>query len=280
MTRPSHEIEREVEETRSDLDRTVEALKDKMSPGQLIDELTSAFKGSGSSQMAANLGAQVRDNPLAVAMIGAGFAWLMLGDKAKPSTAQWNAMNRDLTGRQSGGQDEGGDAARGAASKLADGAATIGAKASDAADQVKNLAGSAADAIKDAGHSASAAAAGLSAKTSSGFNALMEREPLVLGGLGLAVGAALGAALPSTDLEDRTFGSARDKMLDEGRSFAERGVQSAKHVAATVYDEVRDEAEQQGLVGGQEGGSLLEKAQSVVERGIEAARADIQDQAR
>ena len=39
MTKTSAEIELEVEATRGNLDRTVEALKGKMSPGQLVDEV-------------------------------------------------------------------------------------------------------------------------------------------------------------------------------------------------------------------------------------------------
>ncbi|HEY9217525.1 MAG TPA: DUF3618 domain-containing protein [Phenylobacterium sp.] len=79
MTRSSEEIEREVEMTRGDLDRTVEALKERMSAGQIIDELMGSMKGTGASEIVTNLGSQAKDNPLPLALIGAGVAWLMFG---------------------------------------------------------------------------------------------------------------------------------------------------------------------------------------------------------
>jgi hypothetical protein len=41
-----------------------------------------------------------------------------------------------------------------------------------------------------------------------GFNTLLEEQPITLGALGLAVGAAIGAMLPSTEQEDRLLGPA------------------------------------------------------------------------
>ncbi|MFC3076616.1 DUF3618 domain-containing protein [Phenylobacterium terrae] len=87
MTRSSEDIEREVEATRGELDRTVEALKERMSAGQIIDELMGSMKGSGASEMVSNLGRQAKDNPLPLALIGAGVAWLMFGKP--PAQRDW-----------------------------------------------------------------------------------------------------------------------------------------------------------------------------------------------
>lgn len=79
MNRSSAEIERDVEETRRHVESTAEALKDKMYPGQIMGELMKSFKGGGGSEMIGNLGSLVKKNPLPLAMIVAGFAWLMMG---------------------------------------------------------------------------------------------------------------------------------------------------------------------------------------------------------
>jgi hypothetical protein len=42
---------------------------------------------------------------------------------------------------------------------------------------------------------------------------LIDEQPLILGALGIAVGAALGASLPRTRQEDRLMGEARDELL-------------------------------------------------------------------
>jgi hypothetical protein len=53
--------------------------------------------------------------------------------------------------------------------------------------------------------------------------------------LGIAVGAAIGAALPATEQEDRLFGSVRDKTLSEVK---QRGTES--------YEQVREKATAMG----------------------------------
>ena len=70
-----------------------------------------------------------------------------------------------------------------------------------------------------AGHAgASARRYGRRAKESA-FQALSE-HPLVLGAVGLAVGAALGGALPPSETEDRLMGKTGDRLQ---RRAAEAG---------------------------------------------------------
>ena len=47
MTKTAADVEREVEASRNDLDRTVEALKDKMTQGQIFDEASRAMGSAG-----------------------------------------------------------------------------------------------------------------------------------------------------------------------------------------------------------------------------------------
>lgn len=79
MSKSAAEIEHDAEVARERLTQTAESLKDKMSPGQIVDEVTNYFGKSNGSEMMSNLGAQVRDNPLPLLLIGAGFAWLAAG---------------------------------------------------------------------------------------------------------------------------------------------------------------------------------------------------------
>ena len=51
------------------------------------------------------------------------------------------------------------------------------------------------------------------------FEDILHEEPLIIGALGLAVGVAVGAALPSTVLEDRSFGAARDDLVEAALSI-------------------------------------------------------------
>jgi hypothetical protein len=45
-------------------------------------------------------------------------------------------------------------------------------------------------------------------------------QPLVLAGIGLAVGAAIGAMLPRTEAEDQFMGDASDELKEQTKEFA------------------------------------------------------------
>jgi len=75
-SKSSAELEREVEEQRSRVEARIGEIKDRLSPGQLVDELLSYTKTSG-SHFASNLGHQIAANPLPAALVGVGLAWLM-----------------------------------------------------------------------------------------------------------------------------------------------------------------------------------------------------------
>lgn len=76
------ELERQAEEARVRLSDTADKLRARMSPGQLMDELMGQFRDGDSGAMLANLRTQVRDNPMALALIGSGVAWLLAGNGA------------------------------------------------------------------------------------------------------------------------------------------------------------------------------------------------------
>jgi hypothetical protein len=73
-------------------------------------------------------------------------------------------------------------------------------------------------------------------------------QPLVLAGLGIAIGAALGALLPSTDAEDDLMGTAADEVKNEVRETASATYEKAAAVAETAFEAGAEEASRQGLV--------------------------------
>lgn len=79
----SAQIEREIELDRRRIEAKIGAIQDRLSPGQLIDEAIAYAKGHGGGEFASNLKSSAVANPLPVALIGIGLAWLM----ARPSSA-------------------------------------------------------------------------------------------------------------------------------------------------------------------------------------------------
>ncbi|MGQ4273356.1 DUF3618 domain-containing protein [Terrihabitans sp. B22-R8] len=80
----SSDIEREVESTRAGLETTLGELRERVQPRAVVDEIWEFASGSGGGEFARNLGRSVKDNPIPVALIGAGIAWLISG-KGTPS---------------------------------------------------------------------------------------------------------------------------------------------------------------------------------------------------
>jgi hypothetical protein len=77
-SRSAAEVQREVRRSRADVEAAVQAIQERLSPGQMFDQAVDFLRSSGGDEFLRNLGATVRDNPLPVALLGTGLAWLML----------------------------------------------------------------------------------------------------------------------------------------------------------------------------------------------------------
>jgi len=78
-------------------------------------------------------------------------------------------------------------------------------------------------------------------------NEAVSGNPLIAGALGLAVGAVIAAALPSTAQEDRFLGSAADDLKAKARAAALDRASAAKEIAAEMYEEAASRAKTEGL---------------------------------
>ena len=82
-------IERELAETRARLDARLGELTNRLSPGRLVDDGLDYLRHGQGAEFFRNLGADLRDNPLAVAVTGVGLAWLIAA-----SALAWNRNAR------------------------------------------------------------------------------------------------------------------------------------------------------------------------------------------
>ncbi|WP_439596426.1 DUF3618 domain-containing protein [Falsiroseomonas sp.] len=60
------------------------------------------------------------------------------------------------------------------------------------------------------------------------MGSLLRDQPLVLGALGVALGAAVGAMLPRTEAEDRLMGETRDDLAQQAAEMAQQGYAAAR----------------------------------------------------
>lgn len=226
-------LERETETTRTRVAELLDELRGRVSPGELVDQIVDAVGDGAAGDFVRTLGSQIRDNPLPCVLIGAGLAWLVTADYRvsgatadQPSNATESAMDSvDHTMYR-------------ARDLAADAGARVAGAAESAGAAVSSGLHGAARSARDAGRSA----ADRSRRAGSSFTQLLREQPLITAGLGLALGALLGAALPSTETESRVIGETSDAVKARARQAVGEGVDKAKAVAERTYDAAKHEA--------------------------------------
>jgi len=137
----STQLESETEEARARVNATLEELRARTTPGQLVDQVIEYARGSGGGAFVGNLKSQVVNNPLPVVLLGASLIWLAFAN-ARPSRRDGGyAADRAIDNLP-----EGRARLRGAAQSTADAAADAAAAARDGATSVAQSARSAVDA--------------------------------------------------------------------------------------------------------------------------------------
>jgi len=76
--RRPEEIEDDIARTRAEVSSTIDAIQSKLTPGQMMDQAFAYARTSLPADFGANLGNTIRDNPVPVALIGVGIAWLAM----------------------------------------------------------------------------------------------------------------------------------------------------------------------------------------------------------
>lgn len=318
--RTAADIEADVEETRLRVADTIVALRESMSPGQIMDQVVEYTRSSGGAEFTRNLGAQVRDNPLPVALIGAGIGWLLLSSGGKAASAAPQRLLPPPSGTQDGpGMVERatqagasmrdsaigtasnvgsalGDAASSAGSAAGQAAGAVSGAVSAAGHAVADMVGSIASATSSArdsarayGHDASHAAREGFSSAAGGANRLGEQtgqlghqlrqswqqastdQPLLIGALGLALGAVVGALLPRTQTEDRLIGEASDNVVQQLGSVAQEGYAQAKEVVAEHAANLQEKMSGSGTSASSLGDTVVDAAKGVREAVNEAA---------
>jgi ElaB/YqjD/DUF883 family membrane-anchored ribosome-binding protein len=250
MSMETDRIEADLNESRHRLNDTLSALGDKLSPGQMLDEVLGLAQGQA-GDFAKKLGSQVKDNPLPTLLIAAGIGMLLLN---RGHSSQGSGMNADdwhherryrsleearwSTSRNAGESDsafeervhqayaktlgltqkagEAVDAFKARVSSAVDGAR-------QAAEGVRERAG---QMISDAKRVVSHQAQNLGARAADVRQKavhLYDETPLAAGAIALAIGALIGSTAPLSRPEREMLRDVADKAARTGADLAERG---------------------------------------------------------
>jgi hypothetical protein len=180
-----------------------------------------------------DLGDTARRNPVSAALIGMGIVWLFAG-KAGVRPA-------DLLERT--GLDRLPDAATNAMGatqdRVASAADVVRETGSDGIETATRMASEYAKALPDA--------ADVLGSVRGNLTDLFKAQPLALGAIGLAIGAGIAAALPSTDIENSYLGETSETLKSKTAEIAGHQIEKASTLAENVVETVTDEARRQGL---------------------------------
>jgi hypothetical protein len=111
--------------------------------------------------------------------------------------------------------------------KLSDALETTTARVQDLTHSVKDTTQNASARVQETALSARVTVANM-----------LDEQPLVIGALGIAMGAALGAMLPSTAAEDRLFGQASNRVASKAKQVASEQYGRVKETIQDVAEQV------------------------------------------
>jgi ElaB/YqjD/DUF883 family membrane-anchored ribosome-binding protein len=193
-TRRPDEILAEIDRTRGQMDETLSAIEQRLTPGQLVDQGLDYLKNSGAREYAANLGTSLKTHPLPATLTGIGLAWLMaVGSKpAQPSASASEGPS-------------------------------LGERMQSAKERVRSA--------KERMESGVDSARLQVQRARGGWDYMVREQPLALGAVGLAIGALVAAMAPRTRQEDELMGETRDRLLDDAKRAGSEKLEQAKQAA-------------------------------------------------
>ena len=220
-------LEREIDQTRAAMDRTLGALERKLSPSHLVEQAMDYLQAHWGS-MADGVGRFAKEHPVPTALAGLGIAWMFLapkttGDFEYDAYVSGSDNYRDADDEYAGSR----------------------AMNKDESTRSDSLIDGAKESISSGARYAVQQAQTQTDRLASALTVFAQEQPLVLAALGIALGAAIGAALPESDPEDRWLGPTRDKTVEKAkeqggqayeqvRAAAVRGVEGVKDAVANV----------------------------------------------
>lgn len=206
----------------------------------------------------------VRNNPFPLALIGLGaglLAYQAFGNRGSRygdgrGRRQLTEGNERSTSRDSS-RGFVGRAYDGISQQASDTMDTVSGKANSAYESVSGAIGDAYSGANDAAHRAydRLGEYGTAAYDRLGeygtaahdkYDEYIEENPLAVGAVALAVGAAVGFAIPPTKVENRLMGETRDDLMQRAQDAAGTLVEKAKKVATDAGRQITEETKSLG----------------------------------
>lgn len=200
----------------------------------------------------------IKRNPEGLLLLAAGAVLLMRTNALQSSAGPTHGQGRNIRGSGAQASERVGDAARETMDTARSYASSATKAAQETVDTARSYAASASDAVRETVETARSYASSASQyagqarravgeqservvrQTRSMAQGILQNQPLAIAAAGLAVGAALAAAFPPTQLERETLGPMGDQMS----KAAERAGDQLKQATMKAGEKLKSAAEE------------------------------------
>jgi hypothetical protein len=253
----------EIEQTRAAMHDTVEEIGDRLAPSTIVqnaketvrdatvgkvedmaDSASQMFSDAGSTAQEAGYGIveTVRRNPIPAALAGIGIAWLVT-HRASPQPRSWDRAGwseRRRSGPYSSGLDTDD---RGMTGSVGAKAGAVGEKVGEIGDRVGQKVGQGVDSLSEQAERVGDRVGEVPEEMgyrvhdlSEQARTLIQDSPLAVGAVAVAVGTALGAALPATSMERRVLRPATEKAIGTAEETATKALSDMERESGATSD--------------------------------------------
>jgi len=218
----SREVQSDVIEIREEMAKTLEDISTKLMPKELLSQLMGFITGGGGLRLMKSLPSAIGRNPIPAMMIAGGIGYLIY-EEVQSRESRTTGMGMQPTG----GEVPHGRGVERAGERVGERASEIVGRAREGAQELahraSSMASQAMQMTRDVAHRG---------------QDLVRDQPLVLAGLGLALGAALAGTAPLSRREQQLLGQPAQHLMGELEQRAhqikdrvEQGVRAAGEAA-------------------------------------------------
>jgi hypothetical protein len=236
------QIMAEINQTREEMDQTLSAIEHRLTPGQLVDQGLDYLKHSGAREYAANLGASLKTHPLPATLAGIGIAWMMAVGSRPAQPASSAASGPGVGERMHSAKDAVSGKVQSAKESLTGGMQSARESLTGRVQSTRESLASGVQSARERASQLGDTAGRQIERVREGWGQIMEENPLVLGAVGLAIGALAAALAPRTRAEDELMGETRDGLIEQAKRAGSAKLEEAKQMASSTVNTVKDAA--------------------------------------
>ncbi|CAN5473342.1 DUF3618 domain-containing protein [soil metagenome] len=256
----ARELRAEIEETREDMSETVNAIQDRLRPGNIASNAAESIRETAAERTRDIVESEpvqyVRANPIPTAMIGigvAGLAWLTFGgrdaddyrrsgygrprnwrgsrDYAVPGASYRTRSPYGGSERADYGAYDADSGAYGAYGREDDESLT---------DRLGDRAGEMADDVRERAQHATRQARQKVRRAQTGLQRTWNENPLLIGAASAVLGALVALSVPETEVENEWMGERRDQMIEGVQEAVREKVEDVQNAATDAANTVKD----------------------------------------